>query len=161
MNYLAREVEVVNPYDALDYLAVPALLHQVLRERRADGEHRLWFAVLGDAMNVRLGRAPAKKETRARAVAWFESESEETGSFYFVCAILRLEPTYILRLLAAEATREAGWISRTNATSGSTPEIPSPGNSSGGRDEPSSACSSGSSTAWAPSTSEIPTRQTP
>ena len=60
-----------------------------------EGCRRLWAAVLEQAVeDVKRGR-----DNSDTALSWFQSDSENVGSFLWVCGILGIDPESIKRIL--------------------------------------------------------------
>lgn len=58
----------------------------------------LWLTVLEDALAILAGRPTARVPSGPEilaAVAWVDSDSEEIGSFEYVCSLLRLDPSAV------------------------------------------------------------------
>lgn len=73
----------------------------------AEGYTRLWAAVLEQAIKDVQGDARARKGKvksifSEGAWTWFNSESQEIGSFLWTCNMLGLEPDFILSLVTQQ-----------------------------------------------------------
>jgi hypothetical protein len=69
-----------------------------------DACKQLWAAVLKQAIKDAQRELSAnmfnfKKMSRQSAVRWFLSETQEVGSFLWVCSLTRIEPESVLTLL--------------------------------------------------------------
>ena len=65
---------------------------------------RLWAAVLEQAIkdvrsDLRAHKSKVKSIFSEGAWSWFRSESQEIGSFHWICMMLGLEPNFILSLV--------------------------------------------------------------
>lgn len=83
-----------------------------------DSDERLWLGVmitaLRDLAGLAMGTHPphGKANARADAAAWFESDSREEQSFFWVCAVLGLDPNTVRAFIAkpdfSKQVRRAG-----------------------------------------------------
>ena len=88
--------------------------HNILNESQAKEtpEYQLWRAVLLEAvLDVERGRMGLDTETKAHrrmlamaddAVQWIASPSRDEGAFLWICDMLKLEPSYFRRMIAAK-----------------------------------------------------------
>jgi len=68
-----------------------------IRNSPGGPERRLWAAVIDEAVNAAHGLLPGVDKSRrpleqSRALRWFASESQDIGSYLWVCWYLRLDP---------------------------------------------------------------------
>ena len=76
-----------------------------------DETRRLWGAVLIQAIKDLAGFSTDDEQERRRlqhyAALWFASDSQDPGSFIWICDGLRLSPSWIRRRIrASQLTRE-------------------------------------------------------
>lgn len=73
-------------------------------------EQRLWAAVLAEALrNIVAPTSDVEPGERLSARRWVMSCSERFGGFRYCCRLLTLEPSAMLRQLAAR-TRDPFWV---------------------------------------------------
>lgn len=73
---------------------------------------KLWIAVLEQAIkdvrgDARAHKGKVKSIFSEGAWAWFQSESQEVGSFHWTCHMLGLEPNFILTLVTQQDAETA------------------------------------------------------
>lgn len=102
LDRLTAGVRVLDPSDYYRYLELNCPVLDC-------PERRLLVAVLKDAVHTLQWIRPEKIQHRD-TVRWFKSRSRESPfSFFYICDVLNISPTWILRKLQLSTDRSEEW----------------------------------------------------
>jgi len=81
--------------------------------KRVTGAHRLWAAVLANAVmsleqrlsiDGRRNRSPQNRKLRDESLTWLQSQLTTPGSFLFICDTLCIDPDFLRERLVRKYT---------------------------------------------------------